>query len=491
MSGVRTTGARPVGRRPGPLLNASLRTLVLPLDARPATGSADRAGADVGLAPMFMPEQWRQVEEEAASAAARLEQSGVPADGLHGGDIGFGLPRLLCSRLIVDDDGPELVFGASAATLAQRDDDDVYWTSRPAVCLSLWETQRVVTLTVERLAPLTEDDGITGPLGSSVDGDVLGALRGLLRGTGLDGASTLADAFGEDATRVVGEDAARVPVRGLRIASTERVRGRALTEGFYCVTAPEASALVADLIDGSLRDDDHEQTTGAPTAWAPLELVTQPAEEGATGAIREDSRAALINLEALSVWHEYYGFGGGGMIAAALTYVAHRAEAEREFGKLIAGLQADHVTTGLDAALDDLEGVRVAALQRQLAYRLNDGERFRSWTVPSHLATALLSRTRERMEEQGARAGEVAALLQSRLEKLREQRREKVDRRLRILSPVAALAALVGVYAALTTVPSTSAESLLSAIPDAAAVTLIIVAVGFVAGGVIEWLKRR
>lgn len=499
----------PSRRRNGsPFLNASLRTLVLPLDVVAANGGEDASTGQGDVPQVFMPAQWRRVEANAAQAAERLKHAGIPADGVHSGDIGFGVPRLLRTTLFLDHEGPELVFGASSATLAESDNAHRYWTSRPATCISLWETQQVVTLTIERLAPLTEDDGITGRLGSPVDQDLLGVLVDLIAGTDIAVGFSLEDVFGTQVADTVGSSLSRatsLDVRDLRIKSTERIRGRALTEGFYCVTVPDASAVVGELLDGSLRDSDADQSTGAPASWEPLELVTEPAEAGATGAIREDSRAALINLEALSIWHEYYSFGGGGMLATTLPYVAHRAVAEREFGKMIAGLRVEYSDEHLEAAFDGLEAVRVSTLERRLAYQLNDGERFRNWTVPTHLATELLRRTRGRMQEQDARAEEVATLLQSRLERFRDRleqrrdlleqgrevRREKVDRVVRVLSPVAALAVLVGLYSALTTLPSSSAQNLLSAIPDAAAVTLAIVALGLIVGRIIEWLKGR
>lgn len=479
-------------------LNASLRTLVLPitvaLDATTAATFRATWASEEALASVpepFMPKRWlAQLEHRAVHTKAENSwRAGLEAaDPRRRYDIGFGTAALLATRVIADQDPAVLAFGASAATLLE-DDDDRYWQTPAATCISLWATAALTTLTIERLAPVMQDDGITGHRGSRVDIDVLQALPLVLGGTGFPVTLSLADAFGAGMASLVGGDDAAADLRTLRVCSTEQIRGWRVTEGFYCVTAPCLTELTRDLVEGEGAETDHDQETGAPRAWEALHFVTSPAERDATSAIREDSRVAVINLEALSIRHEYRRNGGGEFLVSALPSVAHRAATEHDCATLAAELSRGGVEPDSDVApaLEALEAIRVSTSKRTLAYQAAQGERFDTWTYGTQLATKLLERTRDAMREREAYTETLAQVVQERLTHAAEERRRWFDGLVDVLAPIGGLAGIVGLFAALASVPDGS--SLLGVIPGATAITAGVVLLGLLVGTVLATLR--
>jgi hypothetical protein len=198
----------------------------------------------------------------------------------------------------------------------------------------------------------------------------------------------------------------------------------------------------------------------------------------------------LINLEAMSVRHCYRGGAtGGGWIAAAIPVVAHRAATERDYMRVVRTFRARR---DIQEQLAAVEAARTGMLDRRLTTRLVGPERFMAWTTPTQLASALWHATTGHLRELDLDTGLAAEAVNASLERLQQRRRQSLDRWIQRLSPVAAVSALVGIYAALTSVPDPATQAgLFSAVPDALRVTVALVLVGVVVGVLIDSLLNR
>lgn len=471
------------------VLNASLRVLVLPLvcRVRSARPTVDIRRRD--LAP-FLPGRLaaaRGLDRHPAVAHDELEIPAPTADGAVA--LGFGPSELLATRVFAAEEAPDVVFGTSAMTLDEVGDDleGHVWRGQESVCISLWATDAGAVLTVEHVAPLDLDNGITCPLAQHVDRDLLGALPLMRTRTHLPEGFSLQDVFGWfTAWRLVGPRAARTDLRDFRVHSSERIRGRALTEAFYAVLAPCATPVVAGLVAGE--DDfrvDDEQDSGTAWTWNRLDVVTAPAEPGAVSALRNDNRAVYLNLEALSVRHDYMTHAPG-LVLAALPVVAHRAVTEHAMRQLEGLAESTRTKRDLAAQLDALDRGRASSIRRRLSVRLASVERFADWSISSQLASILLRESGAYMTSLDAEVAELSEEMREIVNDTRERRRQKVDRVVNISSPIAAIAVLLGLYSGLVSLPDLTTQTLISAVPDAIGVTAVLVGVGVLIGLAID-----
>ncbi|MCL3862938.1 hypothetical protein [Actinotalea sp. K2] len=477
--------------RPEPhdVLTASLRVLVLPLSLalrRKRFGDPRPQGPKI-----FLPGRAEEATANDRPTDAAFDSYGVPTDGSKPMDVGFGTPTLLFSTLHEVPDVDPVSFGTSASTLDELTDSEVeqrLWTGRPAVCVSLWATDAVPVLTVERVAPHTDDDGLTCEVGSHVDNDVLGALGVLTEGTPWAYTMTLEHLFGTRAARkLVGRRQAEADIRTLRCRSSERIRGRSVTEGLYAILVPGGTTMIEE-ITGRETDDQQAQESGAPWTWTALELADRPAEPGAASALRSDSRVAVVNLESLSPRHDYTSVSGAGLLVSTLPVVAHRAQAEDALVRLseLVSSTVDHKSSRFDAQLEALETARVTGTRTKIAQRFASPENSSEWTYSTSLASELTTRTDTRLNELADDLETFAAAAQAQLERVGGRRRDRIDRILRVVSPVAAFSALIGLYATIATLPGTGTTHLLDSVPDAAWLTAILVAAGVVVGVLVE-----
>ncbi|WP_199424587.1 hypothetical protein [Actinotalea solisilvae] len=498
--------------RHGVPLDASLRSLVLPVELPLPEKDRARRWHRGDVHELFAPGQWAALVGEPSAGGGSGARRGSTA---HAADIGFGAPELLVTRT-VRVSGPDLRFGASEATLDDCSSDEEVrervWLAEPMVCLSLWRVDGSAVMTLERLAPIEEPDLLTtqgrpdpqtAERLAQVDADVSSVLPDLLAGTGLDPQLSIAEAFPDQAEALelwLGEPGrlrrwfmtrlsrlapgsrtrgSRSSILDLRVAGTERLRGRETTEGLYVVTSPRMSRRIEALLSRRAPRPEYTMATGAPRSWARLELVDEPAEEAAASAVRNDLRAVVLNLEAMSVHHEYRRFGGG-MVALTIPFVAHRAAMARDYRRL------DEAAGPIDDfegdALATLAHVQRSALRRRVARRLVGPERFRTWTVPAQLVSALFRMTKKELRELDGEVEELAGLVRANLEQAQQQRRDRYDRVVSWVAPVAGFSVLVGMYAALASLPNRAHDQLLAAVPEAALVTGLIVVVGLVLG---------
>lgn len=415
------------------------------------------------------------------------------------GDIGLGLPELVATRVYRSTAAP-VRFGASQRTLDEAPDEveRKTWMLAPAVCISLWSTSSLPVLTIERLEPRPADDELLDACRhESYAGDVVAAMASLLEGTGLASDFSLGDIFTLPSRRWFDRRRSPAhwvePVVARRVKGTEHVRGVAVTECLLAVTAPSATALVDSLVEGS--DDEFEQAetdqvSGTTRAWEPIEIVDEPAEFGASSAVRSDSRYLLLNLEAMSIHHDYRGVASGGMLAAALPVVAARAAAAKDYAWLVDQFGPQSTEANVDERIAAVERLRLGVLRRKMITRYIAVEGFRAWTTPGALASELYERFSTAMNELIDDSVEASEVAQSMLDRIREERHGRNERLIQALSPAAGVVALGSLFAALASVPSPGEPSLLAALPDALAVTVGLVAVA-AAGGAGYFISRR
>jgi hypothetical protein len=142
---------------------------------------------------------------------------------------------------------------------------------------------------------------------------------------------------------------------------------------------------------------------------------------------------------------------------------------------------------GVPERLRTIETIHLSAARRALQKPELRPERFTAWTVVPRLASELAALGAVEADELQSDLRTSADLAIGSLDRIREQRRHNVERWVQQLSPVAAISVLVGIYSALTAVPAPSQHGLVVAIPDALAVTAVLVVAGVVVGLVVDW----
>jgi hypothetical protein len=185
------------------------------------------------------------------------------------------------------------------------------------------------------------------------------------------------------------------PVEDLVIHRPYVTRGLRHVEGLVVALAAGAGGTVDELVTRTLEDADFDlvdrvQEEGHFWTWTRRELVAEPVQKDAGIAVRQDGRAAFVDLEAMSVYHDYLGVGGSRIVLDCLPMVAQRAVEAADFwttSQLIATL-----SSGDDVAerVRVVRGVRARLEQRAVLRDMLDAtERFTTWTHGGQLWSAL------------------------------------------------------------------------------------------------------
>jgi hypothetical protein len=412
-------------------------------------------------------------------------------------------------------DRAALGFGRSVATVEERVAGDQPVFAPESSCASLWHVPgRGVVLVLERLrrsvtAGEMDDlaaglrEGHTEALLRHVSGPLLAQPSGPITLGGLLG--RLPDGLQADQ-----------PVEQLLVHRPYVTRGARHVEGLLVGLAAGAGDTVDDLVGRELDVDDVDavdrmQEDGHFWLWSARQLVHEPAQKEAGIAVREDGRAAFVDLEAMSIYHDYLGVGGDTIVLEALPLVAERAAEAADFwlasdtvGSLD-GRLPDDIAPWLDAA----RGVRARIEQRTvLREMLHTVERFTTWTHGGQLWSTL-HRVAEEQESSAAqplaarttRAIEVAdsmlrhidiarrdAARQRQAEAREREQEQHADQALflqRVATAMAAVAGLIGavvLFTALAAIPQDgdrAIEPLLRAGFIATAVGVGLSAVGY------------
>ncbi|WP_066587934.1 hypothetical protein [Cellulomonas timonensis] len=239
-------------------------------------------------------------------------------------------------------------FGRSMATLSGLRDDESIEHEAPlveqAVAFSLWDTRDGVVLAAETLRHVDEPDGVLGEGRREgvvdVTADFAPALTSLLVLAGMSDDASLEKVFGAR-FQCLSDGDWRAPIASRLSLAVEQARGKPMTNGLYVVVRADCSGLVEDLLrtsDPAFGDLEHAQQTGITHGWRALSLAGEPADPDARSAIRDDARVVVMNLESMSVHHDYGGRVAAGIVVAALPVVSSRARADSDHLALIAML---------------------------------------------------------------------------------------------------------------------------------------------------------
>ena len=208
----------------------------------------------------------------------------------------------------------------------------------------------------------------------------------------------------------------------------------------------------------------------------------------------------------MSVWHDYVGHGEG-TVLAALPVLAHVADTESDYLALeeVALHPDEH---SLDGQLALVHAIRQRRLRRTVERRRATPELFAGWTQPTTFATALLAARAVRLQEQDNDLEQLAAVVadglevartaererraaQARVEEARRLARErKIDRLVALVSPVAGLAVIAGIFAAFASVPDDAKSAVLLGTSGAFVTTLVVTIIGIGIGAAILWYGK-
>ncbi|MBO0899425.1 hypothetical protein J1G42_05495 [Cellulomonas sp. zg-ZUI222] len=409
---------------------------------------------------------------------------------------GAGAARAV-GRRVIELGGGEVRFGVSVGTADQHDaGTDRGWRVRPAVCLTLWETGAGPVLTVERLdrrpdrvAPL-----VSGP---AIDRDVALALTGLLQGTGLTAHDDLWTLFDVRPSRSpwasfgIGRRKVAPPALVDLVArSVRHVRGVPVTEALLVVIAPDAGGAV-DVLESGEDEDAVEvsQDSGWPHTWSRFAMAGEPVRPGASSLVRDDARAVLVDLESTSVFHDYEGARMAAMVGLTVPLVADRARVHRAFGAVHATVV--DASSEVSEKLATVATVRELLLRRELGALMASPEQFETWSNPALLTKRLDGDIADADRELVDALPRLVDAAGAELEKRLESRREMWDDRFTVLGGVAAVATLVGLFAAFASLPGPASGSLLDSMPDAVVATVVGIAAGLLLGfGVVAGRRR-
>lgn len=486
-------------------LNAGLKILVLPIRAELSSGSEivrdpsdvhEIAYEDSGVGP-FLPE--RLLGSKSAVLGGEL---GLAAHGTHA----------------VTATTETLWFGHSKGTL-EDDPNEPTWSGGASVCASLWHTDHGPVLTIERIHALGEKSVEEGekPIEPFRGKDGLRqTLTYLLRGTSLTPNSSVSELLA--GYEGLADGASASSLLDLYIESPEVVRGVRLTEGLLVHVEADATEAVSRIVLLGEKDSDNfartfsRQAETVPWEWRAESLVDEPVEDDARIAIREDGRCVLLNLEAMSVYHDYDGIGGRHLVIACIPQVASIARLASECAFVASTLQEFRPEDAdvTEKVLKDLEQarIRVESAQKRksltsYSQRFSHKEKFKTWTHGGGLAAKLSDALEERassmtdeMEHIGFTISRFidAKIQRTTLALQREEERRNARRPSRILSEsvalgVAALSLLVALLMTTAAAPAWEGSGTVGMWPWSFVVVGGTLIVGTILGAIIRKLR--
>ncbi|HET8992151.1 MAG TPA: hypothetical protein VFN32_00050 [Rhodococcus sp. (in: high G+C Gram-positive bacteria)] len=381
-------------------------------------------------------------------------------------DHGVRPASLLAYRQITDHGRAPLSFGASTGSL--RTGAVRPFVGLPATCLSLWEIPgHGLVLALEAL---TDD---TSPLidwraDALQDRDGAGfrpAVDEFLAPFSLNSDACLNDLFPGLNCRMP----APTTYRALSESVVHRHRGvgdREVIEALMVEVVSSGGDRVRDLVDGRHTDSQARaaaQMWGVLWNWDRVPLVDRPAQPGAAIAVREDSGAVLLDLEATPVGSDYVGNDTGEMIYGLLPWVAVRAHSSTDFWRVLGHLRSHEDLTGdrLVEALDDIATMQARKMERALLRKASlHNDRFHSWTQPTQLRSLLVRRVADEIADLDAELASAVEVIEHAVLRSAELRGARHSRLAHGWSAAGGAIAVVALFAALAAVPDTSEPTL-------------------------------
>jgi hypothetical protein len=427
-----------------------------------------------------------------------------------------------------------VVFGRSASTVAEYQSTDQPVVLPESAAASLWLVRGIgLVLGLERLRATHDVAGVTDHVGRLLRFPVQGverhenayavpdAARGIeeaLEELAVPREASLVDLFGEQvddlgAVLTVGD-----PIVGQLVPSRTARAGHRLVEGFAVgLGAAERSSelrvdsLLFRAIEGDEVDFDESdrwQTEGYRWDFEPFDLTTEPARADALCAMRSDGRVAVVDLDALSIYHDYLGVGGDGIVRELIPLAAMAGQLAHDQLNVVEQLEhmaadGDLPDSALSEGLGLARRVRARLELRTLQQaQLLDGKNFRAWTTDESLRREMAPRAMrdqfsadgsfvsEQLQALGRSVGSLEDALQRReaevaviTERKREERQQRLRSTISLLSGVVTAAGLVAVFTSLASVPGPT-ERAVPSLATAGLWTLFSLALLALLGGV-------
>ncbi|WP_068166180.1 hypothetical protein [Rhodococcus phenolicus] len=411
-------------------------------------------------------------------------------------DHGVRPAALLAYRHLVDRTRPEVSFGVATGSLRAGPTPARSFVGAPATCVSLWEipghglvlaletlTDAVSPLIGRRVDPLQDRDGQ----------GFRPAADGFLAPFELTSSASLEDLF-PGINRMMPAPTTYRPLHEIVAHRHRGVGDRAVVEALMVEVVSSGGDRVRDLVDGTATGPlarAAARVWGVLWGWDRVHLVDVPAQPGAAIAVREDSGAVLLDLEATSEDSDYATCGAGEMIFGLLPWVAMRASCSRDFWQVLAHLRNHEDLDGdrLRAALDDVAAMQARKMERVLLRKesIHD-DRFHSWTQPTQLRSVLVRRVSDEIADLDGELAEAAEVIEHAVRRSVELRGQRHSRLARAWSVAASAIAVVALFAALAAVPAASEPTLfphwLHAFSVTVALTVVAVAVA------VLWRRR-
>lgn len=410
-----------------------------------------------------------RLSDEQAEALPFLPHRVASArDGAAVGNLGLGVPTCSSMTVTLDEEGAgDLRFGLSmgtvqdaydrreteiggdpsgvaVATLAR--DGAALYAGPGGHCLSLWRTEiaGVAVLAVEELRHARQ----TPPTSVSHTRDALASL--VARVTGIGAAELTLAKLG---LGVAGEDASR-PLTDLMAISSESVRGEQWVRALSVVAQAGLQPLIGILLgDGEDFDSIEErQEVGYSPSFSPLKLGSQPAVAAAGSAASIDGRLVAMNLDSMSVWHDYLGVHSEHLIAATIPVLCDLAAIEVPFDRLRQAVGGDKPAP-LSTQLRLLAEARLARVKRRLRRPTPGREQAAVWTNAGQVASFVdeaFDAKRDLIDEV---TSECAAIIESLTAMHHQEREAWLSRAMAWLTVAATLFAAFSVFAGIAAMP--------------------------------------
>jgi len=385
-------------------------------------------------------------------------------------DHGVRPPCMLAFRHLVDPTRPELSFGASTGSLRQAPEATRPYVGHPATCVSLWDVPgHGLVLALESLtdngSPLV--DWRSDPLQDRDGAGFRSVLRGFLAPFGLTAGACLNDVFPGLNRRLSGPTTYR-PLHELVLHRHRGVGDREVIEGMLVEVVSSGGDRVRSLVDGPRVGPEARaaaRSWGVLWKWDRVPLVDRPVQPGAAIAVREDSAAVLLDLEATALGSDYVGHGTREMIYGLVPWVAVRARASADYWKTVAHLRHPEGLDGdrLAEALDDIAIMQARRMERALLRKESvHDDRFHSWTQPTQLRALMARRVADDLAELDEELATAVEVVEHALLRSAELRGARHTRLAQGWSAAASVIAIVALFAALAAVPATSQPTLFS-----------------------------
>lgn len=416
------------------------------------------------------------------------------------------------------EDGTTLWFGHSQKTMEENPDEPL-WSGSTSICVSLWKTSEGLALTLERISPLDQqiqDFGIDLEEPFAGLSGLASVVELFLRNTGFTAQSSFRELLGDSEEAVTCSTSGTIMTQC--ITGPQNYRNKNLIEGLLVRIEPSATQQVIKQVQSTkpgfvdFEGANSAQSISIPWDWEAVDLVEEPSEHNAQVAVREDGRFVILNLEAMSIYHDYAGPGGMYLVLACIPEVVRIGALSEKCSTISRMVAAGSSFSDAESpnALDDLVKLRdeTEAFQREqvvmtFKHRFVISEKFKTWTHGGQLVALIKSSTSDRVSQMTDELDTMSKALSEmidkeiqrttiRLQALEEARASRRIARVGYESGaigVGALTILIGLFMTTAAAPNWDGHGTIKMWPDSFLITIGTVLFGFIFGWVLRTMR--